>query len=236
MSLPSVTGVVKMLQDAGFQAIRAFPAGVAPEVTEPIVTVSVQTYDTASRLITVRVQIRCPQKLGGRICEETAMSVANTLSRQDARCRQSVCVFDKTAEQFYINVEATWSAVSDGDSMAQTLPFQIQREGARLPCAIGFTAKRLIDSEAVGVIGEEGCNRLLSRDNGWELTIEELFTRGKVGEEPAGNVFSLDIVRNDGAEFYRDCRLISLQRKDTADGVKQTTVCRCWDREVLTIG
>lgn len=236
MSLPSITGVVKMLRDAGFQAVHAFPSGIAAELTEPMVAVSLQNYDTASRLMTARAQVRCPKKLGGSACEETAMSVVHALSLQDARCRQGVCVFDKTAGQFYVNVEATWSSVSDGDSMAQILPFQIQRDGVLLPRAIGFTAKRLIESETVGVIGEEGGCRLLSREDGWELTVEELFFRGKVGEEPQTKIFSLDVVRNDGAEFYRNCHLISLQRKDSPDGVKQTTVCRCWDREVMTIG
>ena len=236
MSLPSISGVINFLTEAGFQARRAYPGAAAPELTDVAVTVSTELYDTASSLLTARVEVRCPAAMGAGVCEETAVAVAHTLLLNDARCRQGPCGFDGRTGQFYVPVEATWASIADGDSIAQALPYYVQRGGVKLSYAIGFTAKRVVDTETVGAIGEAAPKAVLCRDGGWELTLEELFPRGALGEEPNSDVISLDVVRNDGVEFYRNCRVLSLQRKDTMDGIKQTTVCHCRDREVMDLG
>lgn len=98
--------VIEQLRESGHRARRGYPVGKNPYLTAPAIAVCVEKITPAEKVL--RLDIYCPLNLGGAKCEDTALSVMETLAQGDGIVAVGSCSFDENLGLFTQSVTVTF--------------------------------------------------------------------------------------------------------------------------------
>lgn len=206
-----VTTVIRELTEAGLPAETAYPGTAMPNITQPQMAVNLQKLDFTARSATVQVTVMVPVRLGGGICEETAIQAGAVLERLGGTVTMEECRFNAYADAYYIRVLGDFfgAAVLTGWSAASE--FTVEVDDTVLNRAVSFRAEQAVDQ----VTGTPLSTAV------WTFRLEEKFGWGE-GPLPGPNEnFTVIVSRNSGMEIYEECSWTSVQLEDTTTGLRQ---------------
>lgn len=118
-----ITSVVEMLRQADFSVEEAYPGRKYPLITEPVAAVHLEKADRAKGMVTIGVDILCPESFGGVFCEEEALRAVEVLHRAGAACILDGCRHNGLARLNSVRIlaELPWNS---GDEEQESLKFK----------------------------------------------------------------------------------------------------------------
>lgn len=209
-----VEKVLTVLQDADISAMRACPGQHMTAITEPTVTVALQSGAPDEQTVTILTTVFVPAVSGQAVCEEMAVQVAQLVSGIGGSCRLKQCDFDGRLGLF----------VQEITGQFQTDRPTVKLNGKLLPYASAFTCWRSIDPDA-GIVDLE--------DAPWEFRLEEFFPANAISGRDDTEPFALLFISQDGSESYRSCHWTYWKRIWSATGVRQI---RLGTSTMMTLG
>lgn len=195
--MDSVKGIIAM---AGYRTGLANPGKWIPEITEPVVAISLESVDSESYEVTVRSEVVSPVALGGKRCEEEILKVLSLLQNRGARCEVTALRFDAKTELFSMAVLATFH----GDILDEDWEFEkactVNWGGINIGDPVAFTAWRETNDP----------NTPLSLTK-WHFRMEETLT-GKWPEVNMSDPFTIQVTAGNITDTYTGCTVTRQQR------------------------
>lgn len=195
--MDSVKGILGL---AGFRTGLANPGRWIPEITEPVVAISLEQVDSEKYEVTVRSEVVSPVALGGQRCEEEILKVLSILQGKGGRCQVTALEFDAKTELFSMAVLATFH----GDVLDEDWGFEkacfVNWGGSYIGDPVAFTAWReTTDPETPLSLTK------------WHFRLEETLT-GKWPEVNVSDPFTLTVSAGNITDTYTGCTVTSQQR------------------------
>ena len=212
---------VNALQAAGIRAERGYPQADAPMLTGPVVAVMVERSDQKQTVLAATVY--GPQNQGGRVCEELAQTVADTLRSKRARCQVDSCRFDGALGLFSVKVTASW---------LETLRNMVQIDNEMLDYATEFSAVQTRQVQQV-TNGETGEISMVSEEMVWTVAIQELLPFWEEIEADQKAAFTLRVEHENCTEVYPRCYWLSITLEEGDGGVIRKRIARSWTERVI---
>lgn len=195
--MDSVKGIIAM---AGYRTGLANPGKWIPEITEPVIAISLESVDSESYEVTVRSEVVSPVALGGKRCEEEILKVLSLLQNRGARCEVTALRFDAKTELFSMAVLATFH----GDILDEDWEFEkactVNWGGINIGDPVAFTAWRETNDP----------NTPLSLTK-WHFRMEETLT-GKWPEVNMSDPFTIQVTAGNITDTYTGCTVTRQQR------------------------
>ena len=110
-----ITSVVELLRQADFSAEEAYPGRKYPLITEPVAAVHLEKADRAKGMVTIGVEILCPESFGGVFCEREALRAMEALHRAGAVCTQEGCRYNGLARIYSVSILAELPWADEGE-------------------------------------------------------------------------------------------------------------------------
>lgn len=213
--------VTMLLSTAGYQTGSARPGKIMPEITEPVITLNVESVDTAERTMTIQVTVVSPVSLGGSTCEEHAINVCRLLREHGAQCVMTSCQLDTKTELFFVPVKATFQGNVLSGSWQMENMCQVQMGTEFLHTIESFAAWRETDENAPAL--EEAL---------WKFRIQERMDGIKMEMLPV-EPFTMEVYFENTREEFDGC-VLTCQRQTIENGCQR----QIWEgtAEVRTIG
>lgn len=211
MGRPDITNVIRVLQEAGFRAGRAYPGQRMPRLQQPAVAVALQKDETDFQVLAVTVL--CPENLGGGQCENIALEVTDELREMGYSCVQEHCQFDGKGDRFAVRILATWQ-----DELEE-FPYAVALGYGPMNYVKGFSSVWKRSVQALGTFGQTVPVGFALGPEYWTFTIEEHFPEGEEPGEPA-EPFEMVVRRGNLGEIYGGCCWTSVSRVNTRDGLQ----------------
>lgn len=114
-----ITSVVELLRQADFSAEEAYPGRKYPLITAPVAAVHLEKADRAKGMVTVGVEILCPESFGGVFCEREAVRAMEALHRAGAVCTQNGCRYEGLPRVNAVTLLAEFPWVAQNESGAE---------------------------------------------------------------------------------------------------------------------
>ena len=195
--------VAIVLRNAGYRTGESSPGRIMPEITEPVLAVSLEQVDTDKQMIRISVTVVSPLELGARVCEDNALQVCRLLTSTGADCRLEPCKLNPKTEVFWAPVIATYQGnILDEEWSAGNLCQIKFGSGYYLHTILSYSAWQ--DRNA-----PEDDPMLANRP--WKFRVEERINAIKEEDIPAG-AFYMTIFYEGGKEFLRGCTLNGRKR------------------------
>ncbi len=222
MGLTHISRTITALRRAGISVDRGFPAAPMPHPAAPAAAVTVATVTKETVALAVTVFTAAEQ--GGAVCEDTALTVCDTLTEQGARCTMRDCGFNRKSGMFSVTVLAQWN---------RALPCTVMLNGTALPYVTNVSARQETDlmptkNAATGELS------LIRGEWYWKVTVEELLPVTQQLPVDQTEAFSISIRRSGGTEQYTDCFWESVVLEDTSAGVRRLRVAKTRKERTFT--
>lgn len=212
MGRPSLTVVIRRLQEAGFRAGRAYPGRRMPRIQIPAVTVAIHRDEETSQCLAVTVF--CPEAMGGTKCEDNACLITKTLRTMGYSCIQEDCQYDGKGDRFFIRILATWV-----DPKEMT------------PYTVFISSTTLHDLTSVTVREQAPTGAATSPS--WIITLEECFLPGHVKTPNPQKPFPIIIRWGSVGEHFINCHWVQTTWVDSPEAVKLKRVCISSTKEII---
>ncbi|MBE6975662.1 MAG: hypothetical protein E7439_00470 [Ruminococcaceae bacterium] len=205
--------VTMVLRAAGYRTGEASPGGIMPEITEPVVAVSLEHVDTSKQLVRICATVVSPLALGSRLCEMKALDIGRVLKNTGADCKIEPCKLNPKTEVFWMPVMATYqgNALSEDWSVGNICRIRFG-SGYNLHTINLFTTWQ---DERDKPKEDEG-----SGEWPWRFRIEERIDEIKEENIPV-NAFYMTIYFEGGTEYLRGCTLTGRKRTIQDGGLVQ---------------
>lgn len=213
--------VLRRLREEGFAADIAYPGQKFPQIKETVAAVHIEKVDRSNMAVTIEVSIICPASMGGTACEVEALRATEILRWSGAVCVQNGCTYDGVAQVYVVEVQATFTGVTEADDCIIWPGFYCYINGIVQRFAIGFSMENTTGAQAEYVMGEILPVASSLGKCTWEIRLEELIPWGT--EEPADpeGEFSLQVATDLKTETYIGCRWTSVKREMTKQGLRR---------------
>ncbi len=189
--------VVQALNHGGISAIRSYPEGNQPELGGICAAVGLHHGD--STCVQVSVTVYVPVKLGGAVCEDTAIAAGSILRGLGAKWEQGGCTYHSRSQMLSTQGYATFSLI---EKVAVTF------NGVPLSHLEGVTVWRETDKEVTDLANAA-----------WRFRLEEVFPAS--GEEvTADTPFTMVIYRGSNRETCTGCVFTAEKRQSDGYGVR----------------
>ena len=204
--------VAATLRAAGYRTGEASPGSVIPEITGPVVAVSLEKVDTKALTLVVRATVVSPYSLGARTCETNALKVCKLLGNMGGACQLQPCQFNAKSEMFSVAVLVTFHGnVLDEQWMPGDL------------CQVRFGSGYYLNRIASVTAWQEAAANQELEAASWHIRVEERMD-GIIQEQVPVNVANVTVFYQNSREIYNECRLIGRKRV-FQDG----TLLQVWD-------
>lgn len=107
MVIPTVSGAVTMLTEAGIRARRGYPGGAMPQITSAVAAVNVK--QAGENFLSLTASVCAPRGKGAKSCESLAEKIAGAWRAGGAVCEYGECKFDGQSDLFILKVVGTWT-------------------------------------------------------------------------------------------------------------------------------
>lgn len=216
-----IDNAVTALQTAGVRVVRGYPAEEMPKLTGPVVAVTVER--TEQKQVVLAATVYGPGKQGGRICEETAQTVAQTLREKRARCHVEGCKYDGTSGLFSVKVTACWM---------EPLHNTIQIDNATLAYATEFSAvqTRQVQQHIDPNTGESS---VINEEVIWTVAIQEWLPFREVMVVDHKDAFTLRVKHENCTEIYPKCYWLSITLEEGDGGLLRKRIARSWTERII---
>ena len=204
-----IQNLTMLLSGAGYRTGDANPGRVMPEISEPVIVLSLEQLDTEKRMAKVRVTIVSPLGLGARICEDEALKVCKLLRNAGAACQVQPYKIDTKTELVLLSVMATLHGNILSNNWQLGEGCGVRFDGDILDQVVSFTAWRQVNKDT------DGIQNML-----WNFRVEEEMEGIQEEREPV-EPFVITVSHGDAQEVYNDCVLTSHKRVLTDSGVVQ---------------
>lgn len=195
--MDSVKGIIAM---AGYRTGLANPGKWIPEITEPVVAISLEGVDSETYEVTVRSEVVSPVMLGGKRCEEEVLKVLSILQNRGARCEVTALKFDAKTELFSMAVLSTFH----GDILDDDWDFEksctVDWGGITIGTPVAFNAWRETNDPETPLS--------LTK---WHFRMEETLT-GKWPEVNMSDPFTITVTAGNITDTYTGCTVTRQQR------------------------
>ena len=196
--MESVKAIIGM---AGYRTGFANPGKWIPEITEPVVAISLEQVDSERHEVTVRNEVVSPVTLGGKRCEEEILKVLNVLQDRGARCEVTALRFDAKTELFSMAVLATFH----GNILDENWEFKkacaVNWGGINIGDPVTFTAWRETTEPNTTPLS-------LTK---WHFRMEETLS-GKWPEVNVSDPFKIKVTAGNITDTYTECTVTRQQR------------------------
>ncbi len=188
----------------GFHSGLANPGQWIPEITEPVVAVSLESVHSQTNCVTVRAEVVSPVALGGQRCQEAVLRLVDILHRMGADCRITGCDFEPKTEQFRQAVLAEFYGDILDESWTSGKACRVNWGGTQVAEPLSFTAWREGNAEMPMTLCQ------------WHFRMEENLD-GSQQEASALDPFTIRVMAGNVTEVYTGCTVTSQERR-LADG------------------
>ncbi len=200
-----IQNVKLLLSGAGYRVGDASPGRSVPEITEPVIALSLEQLDTKKRMAIARVTIVSPLALGAVACQNEALKVCRLLREAGAACSLEPYKLDTKTEVFMLPVLATFYGDVLSSSWQVGEGSSIQFDTEILDRIVSFTAWRQT---------EETTDRI--RNMLWQFRVEEQLDSIRQTAYPT-EPFAMTVTHGDSEECYTGC-LLTLHKQVLTDG------------------
>lgn len=214
--------MLRRLREESFTADIAYPGQKFPQITDTVAAVHIEKVDRANLTVTVEVSIICPASMGGTACEVEALRATEILRWSGAVCVQNGCTYDGVAQVYVVEVQATFTGVTEAESCTIWPGFYcyINNKVQRFAVSFAMEDTSSLQMEyamgAVEPVGTSLGKHML------EIQLEELIPCGSPeADEPEGE-FELRIETDQKTETYSGCQWISVKREMSKQGLRRT--------------
>ena len=200
-----IQNLTMLLSGAGYRTGDASPGRVMPEITEPVIALSLEHLDTEKRMATVRVTIISPLALGARACEDEALKVCNLLRNAGVACELQPYNIDTKTEMILLSVMATvyGNLLSNNWQLGEGCSVRLDAD--TLERVVSFTAWREVKEDAGEI-----------QNMPWNFRVEEEMDTIQEEVEPT-EPFIITVSHGDAQEVYSGCTL-KLHKRVLTDG------------------
>ena len=195
-----VTSIAAVLRSAGYRTGDANPGGVMPEITEPVVAVNLEKVDGQKMLLTLRITIVSPLKLGAKACEDHGLTVCRILTELGGQCQLQPSHFNPKTEMFSAAVLANFYGHVLAEDWWSRGVFQV-RFGS------GYYLGEVV---SVTTWQEPAADQTLG-DCPWHIRVEEKLDGIRQEDVPV-NLGKITVMYENGKETYNECKLIGRKR------------------------
>lgn len=195
--MENVNAVVNM---AGFRAGFANPGQWIPEITEPVVAISLEQVDSANYQVTVRAEVVSPVALGGQRCEADVLRVVKALENMGGICRVTALKFDAKTELFSMAVLATFH----GDVLDENWT-----AGKR--CTINWGGVYVGEPVSFAAWRETNDSQAPLSTQLWHFKMEEIVD-GAWPEVEVSDHFTIHVTAGNITDTYTDCVVTGQER------------------------
>ena len=203
-----IQNLTMLLSGAGYRTGDASPGKIMPEISEPVIALSLEHLDTEKRVAKVRVTIISPLALGARLCEDEALKVCRLLRNAGIACEVKAYSIDAKTELILVPVMATVYGNLLNNSWQLGEGCSVRLDTNTLEKVVSFTAWREVKDGG-------------SLENaGWKFRVEEEMDSIQEEEEPT-EPFIITVSHGDGQEVYSGCALTLHKRVLTDGGLVQ---------------
>lgn len=211
MGRHSVEDVVRILHEAGFRTGRAYPGHRMPHIQIPSVAVAVQKEDVDA--LVMEITVLMPDIDGGAACEDVAMGVVQVLREHGIECVQEHCQHDGKGDRFTVRILATCKTPEP------ERPFAVFVNYRPMPYLVSLTVEQRMDAECIGAMGQSEPVGVITKQQPWELTVEERIPSGVDGPIAQEEPFELQIQRGVIVEAFDGGYWTSYYSHDDWDGL-----------------
>ncbi len=208
MSLALTEKVLQVLQDAGLDAVAAYPGKKMPALAAPCAAVQLQQAVLAQHMAQVLITVVSPAKLGGSVCESTAAAAAAVLQKAGAKCQVAGCSYDSTAGYFCAQVQA--EVYGDITAGTWSPDMTVLLGSVQCKSAVAVEFWRATDEEVT--VLSNAC---------WHFRMEELFAPGGAEETGPSGTFVLTVQHNGRSEKLTGCSFTEHRREHSPSGIRQ---------------
>lgn len=218
-----ITQVVNALQVAGLRTARGYVAAAMPEPASPVAAVVVK--EITPKVCKLAVVVYTTAAQGGILCEDTALTVMQTLHALGAVCTMGSCSFDGKTGLFSVTVTVTFQ---------EMLPFAVEVDNVAQPYVTELEIVGL--AELARITDSAGQISVLALDEGWRITLTELLPHNTAPVQDSETPFALTVMHPGGVEEYRQCRWERSTVTRSPEGMRRTRVARTWAKKVVAAG
>lgn len=227
-----INKVITALGQAGISARRGYPSGLVPSLAEPLAAVSIQSAQTNA--LTLTVQVYMPMDRGCAGCEDLSLTVAGLLRALGAECQVGQCSFGTKEGLFSLPVTAVFTQQAGQTRPTAIAQPQVQIDGVAVETVVDV-ATGYSCSAATGVDPDTDEAQMVSGDQRWTVTVEDLVASAQSPLETVVDGFTLRILRDEETEVYTGCCWSKITTVLTAAGIRRTRVAiTCNEPQVLT--
>ena len=216
-----IENAVDALQAAGIRAERGYPAEDVPHLTGPVVAVTVEQAE--QKRVVLAATVYGPAAQGGRVCEELAQTVADTLREKRARCQVDGCRYDGETGLFSVKVTACW---------LESLHNTVQIDNATLAYATEFSAVQTRQVQQV-TNPETGEKSVVNEEVIWTVAIQELLPFREVMVVDHKAAFTLRVKHENCTEVYPQCYWLSITLEEGDGGLIRKRIARSWTERLI---
>lgn len=200
-----IQNLTMLLSGAGYRTGDASPGRVMPEISEPVIALSLEHLDTEKRMATVRVTMISPLALGARACEDEALKVCKLLRNAGIACELNPYSIDTKTEMILLPVMATVYGNLWSNSWQLGEGCGVRLDADTLERVVSFTAWREVKEDAGGI-----------QNARWNFRVEEEMDTIQEETEPT-EPFVITVSHGDGQEVYSGC-VLTLHKRVLTDG------------------
>lgn len=224
--------VLRRLREEGYSADIAYPGQKFPQITDTVAAVHIAQVDRANLTVTVEISIICPAAMGGTACEVEALRATEVLRWSGAVCVQKGCTYDGIAQVYVVNILATFTGITDGDSCEIWPGFYCYVDDLLHRFAVGFSVEQITGVQPEYVMGEAAPKKFCDGSSLWKIQLEEQIPVGSPElDDPEGD-FALKIITDLKTETYSGCRWASVKREFDKRGLHRVRTGYALTREV----
>ncbi len=219
MGFGKLTQVVDKLNESGLRTQRGYPAKLMPELGTTVAAVNIASITPQE----TRVAVRILSPTSGSTCEAGAKTAATALSELGAVYQVGECGYDSQMGLFTCCVTGIWKTTSNctvqvnGVNVKNTVAVSVKRSVART----------LVTDPETGTTAEE------CRDQGWNITIEEILPANTLPEVDLTDAFTVAIYRPGGYEQYKNCKWVQISLQSVANGLRRLRIARTWEDRIV---
>lgn len=222
--------VLRRLREANYTADIAYPGQKFPQIGDTVATVHIEKVDRSERTVTIEVNILCPARMGGTVCEVEALRATEILRLAGAVCVQNGCSYDGVAQVYVVPVLATFTGSTEEDDCSLGPGFQVYINEVRQPFVQSFREEETSGVQADYVMGQSAPAGICPGQTIWNIQLEEMIPIGAPETEELTKIFELKVESTLKTEMYYYCRWTSIQREFTREGLRRVRKGICMDR------
>lgn len=196
---------------------EAYPGKAIPALDSAVAALSISRVDTKQQTVTVTVHILCPEALGGRSCELSAVAASQALAEAGAECIQDGCEYDGVSRLFSVKIRGAF--FTGERSEEPKLKLAVYADSVRRPYAVSFLAEQTLENTPQFAMGEDGPVGVIPGGWKWSIRLEEHIPpeTEEVGQPDAP--FILTVNTEMGNDTYLGCSWTSIRRELRSDGI-----------------